>query len=145
MAVMVTLVRQPSGSEDCPEMGIFRQKNIYSLPHRHARQLRVFDRRPWEPYSYYARMEYLKEEIMKTLRITGLLVFAFALSGFAIADEAKTAPKNIPDFDVQGISMTECQCTAYACHADPTAILTTGAAMLRMSLTSSMATTAKST
>ena len=50
---------------------------------------------------------------MKTLRIAGLLVFA--LTVYAIADEAKSAPKNIPDFDVQGISMTECQCTAYAC------------------------------
>src|SRR6266567_3288114 len=58
-------------------------------------------------------MQFLKEETMKTLRIAGLLVFA--LTGFAIADEAKSAPKNIPDFDVQGISMTECQCTAYAC------------------------------
>ena len=52
---------------------------------------------------------------MKTLRVACLLVFAFALSGFAIAGETKSAPKNIPDFDVQGISMTECQCTAYAC------------------------------
>jgi hypothetical protein len=51
---------------------------------------------------------------MKTLRIAGLLVFGFALHSFA-ADEAKRAPKNIPDFDVQGIIMTECQCTAYAC------------------------------
>lgn len=54
---------------------------------------------------------------MKTLPIAGLLVFVFAVvfSGFAITDEAKSVPKNIPDFDVQGISMTECQCTAYAC------------------------------
>jgi hypothetical protein len=52
---------------------------------------------------------------MKTLGIAGLLVFGLVLSGFAAADEAKSAPKNIPDFDVQGISMTECQCTAYAC------------------------------
>jgi hypothetical protein len=47
-------------------------------------------------------MELLKEEIMKTLRITGLLVFAFALSGFAIAAEAKSAPKNIPDLTCKG-------------------------------------------
>jgi hypothetical protein len=54
---------------------------------------------------------------MRMLRIAGLLVFAVALCGLAIAaDEAKTAPKkDIPDFDVHGISMTECQCTAYAC------------------------------
>jgi hypothetical protein len=54
---------------------------------------------------------------MKILRIASLVVFAVALSGFAYgADEAgKPAPKDIPEFDVHGISMTECQCTAYAC------------------------------
>lgn len=31
------------------------------------------------------------------------------------AQEAKNEPKNIPEFDVRGISFTECQCTAYAC------------------------------
>ena len=46
----------------------------------------------------------------------GLLLVAVAFSGLAIAaDQAKATPKNIPDFDVQGISMTECQCTAYGC------------------------------
>src|SRR5437899_12116309 len=53
---------------------------------------------------------------MRILRIAGLFVFAMALSGLAnAADEAKAPPKDIPDFDVHGISMTECQCTAYAC------------------------------
>jgi hypothetical protein len=53
---------------------------------------------------------------MRMLRIVSLLVSTTVFSGVAIAaDEAKTMPKNIPDFDVQGISMTECQCTAYAC------------------------------
>src|SRR5438128_11608868 len=53
---------------------------------------------------------------MRKLRIAGLLVFAFVLSSLAIAaDETKSMPKDIPDFDVHGISMTECQCTAYAC------------------------------
>src|SRR6202048_1066057 len=53
---------------------------------------------------------------MKVLRIASLLTFALAFSGLAIAaDEAKSVPKQIPDFDVQGISMTECQCTAYGC------------------------------
>jgi hypothetical protein len=33
----------------------------------------------------------------------------------AAADQAKSMPRDVPDFDVQGISMTECQCTAYAC------------------------------
>src|SRR5207253_10568072 len=53
---------------------------------------------------------------MTILRIACLLVFAFAVSGLAIAaDEGKSMPKDVPDFDVHGISMTECQCTAYAC------------------------------
>src|SRR5260370_3137836 len=57
---------------------------------------------------------------MRIPRIVCLLAFAMALSGLAIAaDEAKSAPKDkdkdIPDFDLQGISMTDCQCTAYAC------------------------------
>jgi len=29
--------------------------------------------------------------------------------------EQKEAPKTIPDFEVHGISFTECACTAYAC------------------------------
>src|SRR5205823_6778129 len=53
---------------------------------------------------------------MTVLRIACLLVFAFAVSGLAsAADEGKSMPKDVPDFDVHGISMTECQCTAYAC------------------------------
>src|SRR5947209_11623729 len=57
----------------------------------------------------------LEGGIMKTLRIASLLLCGFALSGFMAAEDTKSEPKNIPDFDVQGISMTECQCTAYAC------------------------------
>lgn len=50
------------------------------------------------------------------LRLAGLLIFAIACGAAAMAaDETKPAPKDIPDFDVQGISMTECSCTAYAC------------------------------
>jgi len=62
-------------------------------------------------------MELFKEELVKTLCAAGPLVFVFALAlhGFGAADQAKSAPKEIPDFDVQGISMSECQCTAYAC------------------------------
>ena len=53
---------------------------------------------------------------MRLPRFVAILLFAASFSGVAIAaDEAKSAPKNIPDFDVQGISMTECQCTAYGC------------------------------
>src|ERR1700738_2935309 len=53
---------------------------------------------------------------MKVLRIASLLTFALAFSGLAIAaDAAKSVPKQIPDLYVQGISMTECQCTAYGC------------------------------
>src|SRR5437773_11408177 len=51
---------------------------------------------------------------MIALRVATILLFAF--SGLAVAaDDAKSMPKQVPDFDVQGISMTECQCTAYAC------------------------------
>jgi hypothetical protein len=39
----------------------------------------------------------------------GTLVFG------AMAQEKKAVPKEIPDFDVRGISFTECQCTAYGC------------------------------
>src|SRR6266496_5529699 len=53
---------------------------------------------------------------MKTLRIVALLAFGIACCALAAAkDEAKSMPKDVPNFDVQGISMTECQCTAYAC------------------------------
>ena len=53
---------------------------------------------------------------MTSLRVACLLVFALAVCGLSIAaDEGKSMPKDVPDFDVHGISMTECQCTAYAC------------------------------
>jgi hypothetical protein len=53
---------------------------------------------------------------MSFLRVACLSLFALATCGLAAAaDEAKAAPKDVPDFDVQGISMTECSCTAYAC------------------------------
>ena len=52
--------------------------------------------------------------------MASLLMFAIVFCGLAsAADQAKAntkiAPKQIPDFDVQGISFTECQCTAYGC------------------------------
>src|SRR5215471_2039528 len=53
---------------------------------------------------------------MRLLRVIEPLLFLLALTAFALAaDEGKSMPKDVPDFDVQGISMTECQCTAYAC------------------------------
>lgn len=53
---------------------------------------------------------------MRLLRGTEPLLFLLALTAFAMAaDEGKSMPKDVPDFDVEGISMTECQCTAYAC------------------------------
>lgn len=53
---------------------------------------------------------------MRLSRVTEALLFLLALTAFArAADEGKSMPKDVPDFDVQGISMTECQCTAYAC------------------------------
>jgi len=53
---------------------------------------------------------------MRILRSAVLLVFTYVLSSLATAaDEAKSLPKEVPDFDVHGISMTECRCTAFAC------------------------------
>ena len=53
---------------------------------------------------------------MRLARVTEPLLCLLALTAFAMAaDEGKSMPKEVPDFDVQGISMTECQCTAYAC------------------------------
>jgi hypothetical protein len=49
------------------------------------------------------------------LSIGSVVAVALALSAAASAADEKPAPKNVPDFDVQGISMTECQCTAYGC------------------------------
>ena len=53
---------------------------------------------------------------MRFLQVACVCLFTLALCGLAkAADEAKALPKDVPDFDVQGISMTECSCTAYAC------------------------------
>ena len=53
---------------------------------------------------------------MRLARVMKPLLCLLALTAFALAaDEGKSMPKDVPDFDVQGISMTECQCTAYAC------------------------------
>src|SRR6202022_1978826 len=53
---------------------------------------------------------------MTIVRITIVLALAIVLLGMGRADQqTKVLPKNIPDFDVEGISFTECQCTAYAC------------------------------
>ncbi len=51
---------------------------------------------------------------MSKLAISFVLMCALLGIGSA-ANQSKSEPKNIPDFDVQGISFTECQCTAYAC------------------------------
>jgi hypothetical protein len=42
----------------------------------------------------------------------GLAMAVLAMTGLS---EQKPAEKTIPDFEVHGISFTECQCTAYAC------------------------------
>jgi len=53
---------------------------------------------------------------MRLFRVIEPLLCLLALTAFALAaDEGKSMPQDVPDFDVQGISMTECQCTAYAC------------------------------
>jgi hypothetical protein len=52
---------------------------------------------------------------MKTFRLASVVCVCL-LAGIAFAaDQGKSMPKDVPDFDVQGISFTECQCTAYAC------------------------------
>jgi hypothetical protein len=54
---------------------------------------------------------------MKMLKF-GLLFGILAVAYFCVrsfAQEPKTQLKNIPEFDVRGISFTECACTAYAC------------------------------
>jgi hypothetical protein len=50
------------------------------------------------------------QKVAAVLILTGALI---GMSGFE--QNTKLAPKNIPDFDVEGISFTECKCTAYAC------------------------------
>jgi hypothetical protein len=56
------------------------------------------------------------EELVMSKRTIIMLVLAVAIPGLARAgQQTKVEPKDIPDFDVQGISFTECKCTAYAC------------------------------
>jgi hypothetical protein len=50
---------------------------------------------------------------MRTSVLAALVLTCSAVA--TAAGQAGSTPKNVPDFDVQGISMTECQCTAYAC------------------------------
>jgi hypothetical protein len=52
---------------------------------------------------------------MRTMRMVSVLGIAALLGVAFAADQEKSVAKNVPDFDVQGISMTECQCTAFAC------------------------------
>jgi len=49
-------------------------------------------------------------------KVATILLVAGAFIGMSGSDQnTRMAPKNIPDFDVEGISFTECKCTAYAC------------------------------
>jgi hypothetical protein len=57
---------------------------------------------------------------MRKLQLYSVFALLLLFSGLAISrqeprESKKTASKTIPDFDVSGISFTECQCTAYAC------------------------------
>lgn len=53
---------------------------------------------------------------MLTVKTIITIALVLALLGIASsAQETKIQPKDIPDFDVEGISFTECKCTAYAC------------------------------
>ena len=50
------------------------------------------------------------------LAVTMVLILLVAsVSSGRAGEQGKGEPKNIPDFEVQGISFTQCQCTAYAC------------------------------
>jgi hypothetical protein len=49
-------------------------------------------------------------------KVAAVLILAGAFIGMSGSEQnTKLTPKNIPDFDVEGISFTECKCTAYAC------------------------------
>jgi hypothetical protein len=53
---------------------------------------------------------------MMSVKTFTTLALVVVLLGLASADQpTKVPPKNIPAFDVEGISFTECKCTAYAC------------------------------
>jgi len=52
---------------------------------------------------------------MRTMQIVCVLLLVGLLGAAFPAEQDKSMPKNVPDFDVQGISLTECQCTAFAC------------------------------
>ena len=51
--------------------------------------------------------------LVRFLFVLAVTTVTFSLG--SLAQEKNATPKEIPDFDVQGISMTECQCTAYMC------------------------------
>ena len=62
---------------------------------------------------------------MARLRITVLLLpFILLLAGASFSRSQKAASNAVPDFEVEGIGLTMCQCTAYACpcrsNAHPT-------------------------
>jgi hypothetical protein len=44
-----------------------------------------------------------------------LILLAASIGSGSAGQQTKAEPKNVPEFDVQGISFTQCQCTAYAC------------------------------
>ena len=52
---------------------------------------------------------------MRKVRIAVPLGLALALMGVIGLSEQKPAEKTIPDFELHGISFTECACTAYGC------------------------------
>jgi len=52
---------------------------------------------------------------MRKISTTVTLGLTMALLVTIGVSEQKEAPKTIPDFEVHGISFTECACTAYAC------------------------------
>jgi hypothetical protein len=53
---------------------------------------------------------------MKNSRIAVALgVAVLVMAAMSLSEQTKTGEKTIPDFELHGISFTECACTAYAC------------------------------
>jgi hypothetical protein len=53
--------------------------------------------------------------MMKSTITVALAVASLLLVVASLSEQTKQTDKNIPDFELHGISFTECACTAYAC------------------------------
>lgn len=52
---------------------------------------------------------------MTRLKVSCFILFAVSLLVIGVGSQSQTKPKQGPDFDVQGIGFTMCQCTAFSC------------------------------